>query len=80
MIPGPNDGIAECAFCIGAGQDRLSNEAQFGGVVDVVAGFVRFESGGEFVGVVEDFSGGRRSSLADVARGDPAASVWVAFE
>ncbi len=57
-MTGANDGIAECAFCVGSGKERLSDETQLGGVVDVVAGLVSLESGGEFVGAVEDFLGG----------------------
>ena len=57
-MTGANDGIAECAFCVGAGKERLSDESQLGGVVNVVAGLVCLEPGGEFVGVVEDFLGG----------------------
>lgn len=53
-----NDGIAEGAFCVGARKERFSDEPQLGGVVSFVAWLVRFESGGEFVGVIEDFLGG----------------------
>ena len=35
-MPGPNDGIAKYAFCICAGKERLSDETQLGGVVNVV--------------------------------------------
>jgi hypothetical protein len=58
VVPGPNDGIAKYAFCICAGKERLSDETQLGGVVNVVAGLVGLESGDELVGVVEDFLGG----------------------
>ena len=54
-MPGMNYGITECAFCVRASEERLSNEAQLGRVVNVVVGFVSFEPGGEFVGVIEDF-------------------------
>jgi hypothetical protein len=57
-VTGANDGIAECAFCVGSGKERLSDETKLRGVMDVVAGLVSLESGGEFVGVVEDFLGG----------------------
>lgn len=57
-MTGANDGFAECAFCVGSGKERFSDETKLRGVVDVVARFVSLESGGEFVGVVEDFLGG----------------------
>ena len=57
-MSGTNDGIAECAFCVGTGEECFPDESQLGGVVNVVAGFVRFEARGEFVGVIEDFLSG----------------------
>lgn len=54
-MTGANDGIAECAFCVGSGKERFSDETKRRGVVEVVAGLVNLESGGEFVGVIEDF-------------------------
>ena len=57
-MPGTNDGITECAFCVCAGEERFSDETQLGGIVNVVAGLVSIESGCEFVGVVEDLLGG----------------------
>jgi hypothetical protein len=54
-VTGANDGITECAFCIRSGEECFSDEAQLGGVLNVVAGLVSFEASGEFVGVVEDF-------------------------
>ena len=50
-MSGTNDGIAECAFCVGTGEECFSDESQLGGVVSVVAGLVLFEARGEFVGV-----------------------------
>jgi hypothetical protein len=58
VVAGANDGIAECAFCVGAGKERLSDETKLSGVVNVVARLVSLESGGEFVGVIEDLLGG----------------------
>jgi hypothetical protein len=55
---GANDGITEHAFCISTSEERLTHETQLGGIVNVVAGLVSFETGGEFVGVVEDFLSG----------------------
>jgi hypothetical protein len=57
-VTGANDRVAECASCGGAGNERFSDETKLRGVVVVVARLVRLESGGEFVGLVEDFSGG----------------------
>ena len=57
-MTGANDGIAECAFGVGSGQERFSHETKLRGVVYVVARLVSLEPGGEFVGVVEDFLGG----------------------
>ena len=57
-MTGANNGITECAFCVGSGKERLSDETKLHGVVDVVARLVSLESGGEFVGVVEDLLGG----------------------
>ena len=54
-MPGMDDGISERAFRVGASEERLSDKAQLGGVVNVVVGFVGFETSGEFVGVIEDF-------------------------
>ena len=57
-MTGANDGIAECAFGVGSGKERFSDETKLHGVVYAVARLVGLESGGEFVGVVEDFLGG----------------------
>ena len=57
-MAGANDGIAKFAFCVGSGKECFSDETELGGIVDVVAGLVRLESGGEFVGVFEDLLGG----------------------
>ncbi len=57
-MTGANNGITEHAFCVGSGKERFSDETKLGGVVDVVARLVSLESGGEFVGVVEDLLGG----------------------
>ena len=58
MVTCLNDGITECALRVDAGKERLSKETQLGGIANVVAGFVSFEAGDEFVGVVEDLLGG----------------------
>jgi hypothetical protein len=58
VVTGANDGIAECAFCVGSCKERFSDETKLRGVAYVVARLVSLESGGEFVGVVEDFLGG----------------------
>ena len=57
-MTGANNGITEHAFCIGSGKERFSDETKIHGVVNVVARLVSLESGGEFVGVVEDLLGG----------------------
>ncbi len=36
------DGITERTSCIGASEERLSHDTQLGGIVNVVAGLVRF--------------------------------------
>ncbi len=43
-MTGANDRVAECAFCVGAGNERFSDETELGGVVNVVAGLVCLES------------------------------------
>jgi hypothetical protein len=57
-VTGANDGIAERAFCVGSGKERFSDVTKLRGVVFVVARLVSLESGGEFVGVIENFLGG----------------------
>ena len=57
-MPGTNDGITERTFRVRAGKERLPDEPKLGGVVNIIAGLVRFETGGEFVGVIEDLLGG----------------------
>ena len=55
---GENDGITSARSASSAGEEHLPDEAQLGGVAHVLAGLVRLEAGGEFIGVVEDFLGG----------------------
>jgi hypothetical protein len=57
-MTGANNGITEHAFCVGSGKKGFSDETKLRSVVDVAARLVRLESGGEFVGVVEDLLGG----------------------
>ena len=57
-MTGADDCVAECALGVGSGKERFSDDTKLGGFVNVVAGLVCLESGGEFVGVVEDFLGG----------------------
>ena len=54
-MSGANHGVAERPFGVSAGQECLPNEPQVGCVVDTVVRFVVFESGGEFVGAIENF-------------------------
>jgi hypothetical protein len=35
-VPGADDGIAECAFCVGAGDECFSDDTKLGGVVTVL--------------------------------------------
>lgn len=56
-MPGTNDGITERSFSVSSGKKRLSDEAQLGGIVNFTGGLVSFETGGEFVGEVEDLLG-----------------------
>jgi hypothetical protein len=54
FVPGVDNGVAECPFCVSAGEERFSDETQVGCVVNVSAWFVILESSGEFVGVIEN--------------------------
>ena len=54
-MAGANDGFAERPFCVSASQECLANEPEVGGVTNAVSRFVGFESGGEFICVIENF-------------------------
>ncbi len=53
-MAGTNHGFAESPFRVGASQESLPHQPQVGSVTNVVSGFVGFESGGEFIGVIEN--------------------------
>jgi hypothetical protein len=58
VVTGVYDGIEQCPLSVRTRQECIADGVQRVGVVDVVAGLVLLESGGELVGLVEIRLGG----------------------
>jgi hypothetical protein len=53
-VSGVDNGVTECAFCVSAREECLSDETQLGGIANLIVWFVGCEAFGEFVGAIEN--------------------------